>query len=261
MINEHSLELASHVFTKNLVRCLTNQLAVEDRYLHRMAVKAAKAIQSRVSKEPEFAAASVNGLMGSAGAVNFDQITKTKTVEKIVAEANLDALNAILPLFEKLVASPGTSDSKAAASNRQVLAGLMLSVVRARVAASDGADAGCEAALERILFTFARYAYFTSEDEKSGAQPPFTQQSQELFRSRINSSLNSIIAAQKHAASLPYAVVRKIRDAAKSEEFGKFIISMDDTLKDSVKGAFKALKKLSSLVRHLSYTLLKPNLC
>ncbi|BCS23970.1 DNA-directed DNA polymerase POL5 [Aspergillus puulaauensis] len=246
VINEHSLELASHVFTKNLVRCLTNQLAVEDRYLHRMAVKAAKAIQSRVSKEPEFAAASIDGLMGSAGAVNFDQITKTKTVEKIVAEANLDALNAILPLFEKLVASPGTSDSKAAASNRQVLAGLMLSVVRARVSASDAADAGSEAALERILFTFARFAYFTSEDEKSGAQPPFTQQSQELFRSRINSSLNSIIAAQKHAATLPYAVVRKIRDAAKSEEFGKFIITMDDTLKDSVKGAFKALKKLSS---------------
>ncbi|KAL4985234.1 DNA polymerase phi-domain-containing protein [Aspergillus falconensis] len=247
VINEHSLQLASLVFTKNLVRCLTNQLAAEDRYLHRMAVKAAKAIQARVAKEPEFAAASVKGLMGSAGSVNFDQITKTKTVEKIVSEANLDALKTILPLFEQLVASPGTTDSKAAASNRQILASLLLSLVRARVSASDAANEASEAALERILFLFARFAYFTSEGVDSGAQPPLTQQTQELFRSRINSSLNSIIAAQKHAATLPYAIVRKIRDAAKSEEFGKFIISMDDALKDSVKGAFKALKKLSSM--------------
>ncbi|KAL5043349.1 hypothetical protein BDW71DRAFT_210338 [Aspergillus fruticulosus] len=247
VINEHSLQLASLVFTKNLVRCLTNQLAAEDRYLHRMAVKAAKAIQARVAKEPEFAAASVKGLMGSAGSVNFDQITKTKTVEKIVSEANLDALKTILPLFEQLVASPGTTDSKAAASNRQILASLLLSLVRARVSASDSANEASEAALERILFLFARFAYFTSEGVDSGAQPPLTQQTQELFRSRINSSLNSIIAAQKHAATLPYAIVRKIRDAAKSEEFGKFIISMDDALKDSVKGAFKALKKLSSM--------------
>lgn len=222
-----------------------NQLAVQDRYLHRMAVKASKSIQTRVSREPEFAAAAVKGLMGTAGSVNFDQVTKTKTVEKIVSEANTDALNTILPLFENLIASPGTSDSKTAASNRQILAGLLLAVVRGRVSASDADSEGSEAALERILVIFARFAYFTSEQ---GAQPPLTSQNQELFRSRINSSLNSIIAAQKHAASLPYAVVRRIRDAAKSEEFGKFIITMDDTMKESVKGAFKALKKLSGMV-------------
>ncbi|KAL2870992.1 DNA-directed DNA polymerase POL5 [Aspergillus lucknowensis] len=247
VLNEHNLQLASLVFTKNLVRCLTNQLAVEDRYLHRMAVKATKAIQARVSKEPEFAAASVKGLMGSAGSINFDQVTKTKTVEKIVSEANVEALNQILPLFEQLIASPGTSESKAAASSRQVLAGLLLSMVRSRVSASDAADQASEAALERVLVIFARFAYFTSEEKKGGVQPPLTQQTQELFRSRINSCLNSIIAAQKHATTLPYAIVRKIRDAAKSEEYGKFIIAMDDVLKESVKGAFKALKKLSSM--------------
>ncbi|KAL5334247.1 DNA polymerase phi-domain-containing protein [Aspergillus crustosus] len=247
VLNDYDIQLASLVFTKNLVRCLMNQLAVEDRYLHRMAVKAAKAVQTRVSKEPEFAAAAVTGLMGPVGSLIFDQVTKTKTVERIMSEANLDALTAVLPLFEKLVASPETTDSKTAASNRQVLANLLLTMVRSRVSASEAADEGSEAALERILFIFARFAYFTSEDNKSGAQPPFTEQTQELFRGRINSCLNSIIAGQKHAATLPYAVAKKIRDAAKSEEFGKFIISMDDSLKESVKGAFKVLKKLSSM--------------
>lgn len=247
---ETPLPLASLVFTKNLVRCLTNQLAVEDRYLHRMAVKAAKTIHARVSKDPEFAAASIKGLMGSAGSVNFDQATKTKTVEKIVVEANLDALKQIVPLFEKLITCPGTSDSKAAASSRQFLAGLLLSVVRSRASTNDEAQDGIYDVLEHILFTFVRFAYFVEKDGENhgqaAAEPALTEQTQELFRSRINSCLNSLIANQKYATELPYAVVRKIRDAAKSQEYGKFIIAMDDTLQDSVKSAFKSLKKLSS---------------
>jgi DNA polymerase phi len=237
------------VFTKNLVRCLTNQLAVEDRYLHKMAVKAAKTMQTRVSKEPEFAAACISGLMGSAGAVNFDQATKTKTIEKIVVEANLDALKQIVPLFETLVASPATSDPKIAASNRQFLAGLLLSIVRSRASAGGEAEGGMQDILEHILFIFVRFAYFVDKDGGAqGANPAFTQQTQELFRNRINSCLNALIASQKYATTLPYAVVRKIRDAAKSEEYGKFIIDMDDTLRESIKTAFKSLKKLSSKV-------------
>jgi DNA polymerase phi len=258
VINECPLQLASLVFTKNLVRCLTNQLAVEDRYLHRMAVKATKSIQARVAKEPEFAAASVIGLMGSAGSVNFDQATKTKTIEKIVVEANFDALKQIVPFFEKLIASPGTDDAKAAAASRQSLAGLLLSIVRSRASASEESQDSFQAVLEQILFTFVRFGYFMPKDD-TAVQPALTQQSQELFRNRISSCLNSLIANPKYATTLPYAVVRKIRDAAKSEEYGKFMINMDETLRDSVKAAFKSLKKLSSMVsprrfRKISFT-------
>ncbi|KAH8427801.1 DNA-directed DNA polymerase POL5 [Aspergillus melleus] len=251
VLNEAPLHLASQIFTKNLVRCLMNQLAVDDRYLHKMAAKSAKTIQTRVAKEPEFAGASVIGLMGTAGSVNFDQVTKTKTVEKIVSEANLDALKQIVPLFSKLVASPGTDDSKTAASTRQILAGLLLAIVRSQASTSGDSHDEAESLLEHILFTFVQFAYFTEgEEKKAAAQPALTQQTQELFRSRITSCLNSLIASQKHAATLPYAVVRKIRDAVKSGEYGKFIINMDDTLNESVKTSFKSLKKLSNTEKH-----------
>lgn len=225
-----------------------NQLAVEDRYLNRMAVKAAKSIQSRVGKEPEFAAASIEGLMGPAGSVNFDQVTRTKTVEKIVADANLDAVKQIVPLFEKLVAQPGTDDDKAAASSRQTLAGLLVTIARGK-AASQGAQDDVESILEHILFIFVRFAYFTGKDgSKKSVQPDLTEKTQELFRSRINSSLNSVISNQKHAATIPYAVICKIRDSVKSEEFGRFIIDMGDPVQESMKTAFKSLKKLSGMV-------------
>lgn len=222
-----------------------NQLAVEDRYLHRMAAKSAKSIQARVSKEPQFAAAAINGLMGSTGSVNFDQVTKTKTVEKIAVEANLDALKKIVPLLEKLITKPGTDDSKAAASSRQFLANLLMSIVRSRVSTQDNED-GIQAVLEHILTIFVRYAYFTPTETEKGPRPAVTPQTQELFRSRINSCLNSLIASQKYAATLPYAAIRRIRDAAKSEEYGKFIINIEGDLGDSVKAAFKSLKKMVS---------------
>ncbi|KAJ5533166.1 hypothetical protein N7494_009718 [Penicillium frequentans] len=249
VLNEGSPEQASHIFTKNLVRCLTNQLAVEDRYLHRMAVKAAKAIQTRVSKEPGFASAAVCGLMGSSGAVNFDQATKTKTIEKIVADANREALEDIIPLFEKLLNRPEASDEKLAASNRQFIAGLLLSVVRGKAATgnSDDSEDDFQSTLEQILSILVRFAYFPNTSNVSSApQPALSQATQEMLRNRINSSLNSLLTSQTYASTIPYAVVKQIRDAAKSEEYGKFIINIDDKIQESVKTAFKSLKKLST---------------
>jgi DNA polymerase phi len=235
------------------MRCLTNQLAVEDRYLHRMAVKAAKAIQARVSKEPGFAAVAIRGLMGTSGTLNFDQATKTKTVEKIVAEANHEALEEIVPFFEKLIQKPGTTDEKTASSNRQFVAGLLLSIVRSKASATEDDADDLQASLEQLLSIFVRFAYFMDAGKGSSApEPPLSQATQELLRNRINSCLNSLISNQKFAATLPYVVVKQIRDAAKSGEHGKFIIDIDDKLQDSVKAAFKSLKKLSGKVRNNS---------
>lgn len=221
--------------------------------MHRMAVKAAKAVQARVSKEPGFAAAAVRGLMGTSEIVNFDQATKTKTIEKIVADANSDALTEIIPVFEKLILNPGTTEEKAAASNRQFVAGLLLSIVRAKAATGNSdSEEDYQSVLEQILFIFVRFAYFMD----SAPKPALSQATQELLRNRINSSLNSLLASQKYAATIPYAVVRQIRDGAKSQEHGKFIINIDDKLQDSVKAAFKSLKKLSSKVCHLQLLLL-----
>lgn len=248
-INDGTAQQASHTFTKNLMRCLTNQLAVEDRYLHRMAVKAAKAIQARVSREPEFAAVAIRGLMGTSGTLNFDQATKTKTVEKIVAEANHEALEEIVPFFEKLIQTPGATDEKTAASNRQFVAGLLLSIVRSKASATEGDADDLQASLEQILSIFVRFAYFMDTGKGSTVpEPALSSATQEMLRNRINSCLNSLISNQKFATTLPYVVVKQIRDAAKSGEFGKFIIDIDEKLQDSVKAAFKSLKKLSGKV-------------
>lgn len=240
IIDESTLHRAEAVFTKNVVRCLMNQLAVEDRYLHRMAVKAAKTIQKRVSNEPPFAAIAVKGLL--SGSLQFDQITKTKTVEKIVLEADAESLQIIIERLEHLIATPGIEEAKAAASSRQYLADLFVSVVRTRSPAGEEFTP----VLQYILSILVRYAYFGGE--QGGANPAISSASQELFRNRINSCLNSLISNIKDPAEVAYTVVRQVRDLQKSEEYGKFIIEIDGTIAESVDAAFKSLKKLSSKV-------------
>lgn len=250
--------LAAATFTKNLVRCLMNQLAVEDRYLHRMATKAAKAIQARVAKTPEFAAAAVSGLMGPSGAINFDQITKSKTIEKIVTEADHTALKQIIPLFEGFIANPGVDDSKVAASNRQLLANLFLSIVRSRSSSTkDTTDpADLEETMKSILLVLVRFAYFQEtggrESDRSAPKPQLTEATQDLFRNRIMSCLNTLITNRKNPSALPYNVVRKIYETDRDGDSGKFVIEMDDSIRESVDSAFKTLKKIAHKVALIS---------
>ncbi|PGH31412.1 DNA polymerase phi subunit [[Emmonsia] crescens] len=249
-MNEAPPHLAALVFTKNLMRCFMNQLAVEDRYLHRIATKALKSIQARVGREPEFIVAAINGLMGATGAVNFDQITKTKTVERMISAVTADSLKEIIPLFEHMIARPGMDDVKAAASTRQQLTGHLLSVVRTQASAiNTTASDDLQSSIESVLLLLARFAYFVpdenNKDRQTLPEPPVTEATQELFRNRMMSCLNIVISGRKSPAAVPYAVVRKIHEMDGEGDWGKFVIEMSDDIKESVASAFKTLKKLT----------------
>ncbi|KAL2369832.1 hypothetical protein RJ035_007273 [Blastomyces gilchristii] len=250
-MNEAPPHLAETVFTKNLMRCFMNQLAVEDRYLHRIAAKALKSVQARVAREPEFIVAAINGLMGPTGAVNFDHITKTKTVEKMISAVSADTLKEIIPLFESMIARPGMEDVKAAASTRQQLTAYLLSVVRTQAAAINATDSDeLQSSIESVLFLLARFAYFISNEnaksKQTPAEPPVMEATQELFRNRLMSCLNIVISGRKSPAAIPYAVVRKIHEMDVDGDWGKFVIEMGEDIKGSVAAAFKTLKKLTS---------------
>ncbi|OJD12938.1 hypothetical protein AJ78_06544 [Emergomyces pasteurianus Ep9510] len=245
-MNEAPPHLAGLVFTKNLMRSFINQLAVEDRYLHRIATKALKSVQARAGREPQFIVAAVNGLMGASGAVNFDQITKTKTVEKMISAATADSLKEIVPLFEQMIAKPGMSNVKAAASVRQQLAGHLLSVVKAKASAVNTATSGeLYSSIESVLFLLARFGYFLPDENKPLPEPPIIDTTQELFRNRMMSCLNIVISGRKSPAAIPYAVVRKIHEQDAQGDWGKYVIEMSEGIKESVSSAFKTLKKLT----------------
>ncbi|GAB1310759.1 DNA-directed DNA polymerase [Madurella fahalii] len=76
--------IVTALFSKNLMACLMNQAAKEDRYLHRAALKALKSIEAAVEKTPSLLPTVLRELLGKQGAYNFDQRTNTKTVDRLL---------------------------------------------------------------------------------------------------------------------------------------------------------------------------------
>lgn len=55
-----------------------------DRFLHRAADKSLKVLQGRIEEAPHQSTFILAGLTGNHGVYNFDQVTKTKTIDKIL---------------------------------------------------------------------------------------------------------------------------------------------------------------------------------
>lgn len=105
--------IVSNLFTRNFMVCLMNQAAKEDRYLHRAAIKALKAIEAVVEKAPPLLPIILKELLGKQGAYNFDQRTNTKTVEKLLAQTTPSTVKPVLKLLQlRDPAKSGLDESK-----------------------------------------------------------------------------------------------------------------------------------------------------
>jgi DNA polymerase phi len=76
--------LLENLFSPNLMRCIINQLSKEDRFLHRAADKTLKVLLQTIEENSSAAIEILPRLISDNGVYNFDQVTKTKTVDKIL---------------------------------------------------------------------------------------------------------------------------------------------------------------------------------
>jgi len=76
--------LAKELFTRNLMKCLINQAAKEDRYLHRAAFKTLHIVEKTVEAHPELLIPVLKELTGKFGLYDFDQRTTSKTIENLL---------------------------------------------------------------------------------------------------------------------------------------------------------------------------------
>ncbi|KAK0624760.1 DNA polymerase phi-domain-containing protein [Bombardia bombarda] len=94
----HSFIVES-LFSKNLMTCLMNQASREDRYLHRAALKALKAIEVITENEPSILPTILKQLLSKQGVYNFDQRTNTKTVDKLLQCTTPSTIKSVLKIL------------------------------------------------------------------------------------------------------------------------------------------------------------------
>ena len=204
------------LFGPNFLKCLVNQLASKDRYLHRAARKSLDAIHARVEREPEVAGIVVEEL--SEKFINFDVLTKTKTLERLVSQADMDTLRKIIIRFGNLIIEPKTkpNDEEAAAMTRKILADCLTSVVKPdKASPQHGAvDIKHQDCMLQITALFLRHAYFQVKYDVDQRQqipvPPISTSTRDMFKTRLMSALKCLMTNSDEPAFYPYRVLTTI---------------------------------------------------
>ncbi|GAO18123.1 uncharacterized protein UV8b_02917 [Ustilaginoidea virens] len=89
------------LFSRNLMSCLLNQAAKEDRYLHRAATKSLKTVEAVVSEHPALLAPVLKNLLGKNGSYTLDQRTNCKTASTLLQNVNEQNMAAVLAVIKQ----------------------------------------------------------------------------------------------------------------------------------------------------------------
>lgn len=85
------------------MRCLINHVQEEDRFLHRAADKSLTVLIHTVHANRKLLPIVLPHIISHNGSYNFDRITKTKTVERLLALVEDDSAAKVLNILREQV--------------------------------------------------------------------------------------------------------------------------------------------------------------
>ena len=248
------LSILSSIFSENLMRCLMNQLASPERLLHLAAQKAIKCVFTRVSRDPSATTTILNGLTRpSGGPINFDQITKTKTIARLLGNVQDDGLMDLLPFFRDTFAQASEQDGKAVESRKRLAADQLVSLTKNRltsISAQATVPSKSSAFVTQVLILLAEHAYFIRKPRVSAdamvADSSSSKLSSEMFYSRISSCLNHILAVCAEPATFCYDLVAWIRSTKRGDNGLTLVFDAEDIIGKTVEKAWMMVEKIHS---------------
>lgn len=233
------------------MRCLINQLASKERYLHLAAEKTVKSIMSRADLEPSVASIALRGLLANTSDQNlsFDILTKTKTVERLMVLGDDSSLRHFVPeLCDKLV-RPGVNDEKDATARRQITIDQLTILLKSRQSSvkqdphsSDSLGLTCH-----ILEVLATYSYFSMEKSHPNLAdcpvPPMSERTQQTLRSRLSTCLSFLLTRNSEPAFFASHVVDVILRHEANERMHS-ILELTGTLGETIPNARTFLENI-----------------
>ena len=245
--------LIPEMFTPKFMRSLINQLASADRTLHRAAEKTVKSMTIRSSADSQSTVRILTALLtGPHGDINFDHITKSKTIETLLSHVTESEADQVISLYQRMMLYPGSQDEKLAASRRALAADHLIFVVRnqhTNVSNADVASAG-GVIISNILNLLAKFAYFDLDISADSAlirpDPPIAQTSRQVFRSRISSCLAHLSTKPSVCAHFAYTLAKTMRDGGSSPGNEKTLLEADESVSAILNKASRVLDEAST---------------
>lgn len=247
MIAQVSEDALSALYSPNLMRTLINQSKKEDRFLHSAALTALTSIPAKVNQDPSAALPIFAALTTKHGSIDFDKITKTKTLEHVLLSADDSSLKKIIRHLNSLILRPDTDEQSLADSRRQTIADLLLNTVKHYKRYESTGDLASDEDnwLYKLLEVLVEYAYFVPSKNAKTSKVPLPSigdKSRQLFQDRLASCLTKLLT---------------VGDGSRSE-FALTVIQLIQSKIDhskSLSPAFKADEQVSQTLEHASETL------
>jgi DNA polymerase phi len=217
--------LLRQLFTPNLTRCIINQRAGSQRYLFDAAKAALNSVVARSKQDPSATTGLTQGLI-EEGAANFDQATKTKTIETLLSQSNSEALAGTVDFIQKLMRKPNVKAGEQAQADaqRRMLADLLLSIVRTHKEPSDlfvkhdskQKNATPATWLNSVLDTFIELGY-CEPAESDEVNPALSDSSKSICRTRLSSCVAQLMNLPlADASTAVYGLLKALRSSKRS---------------------------------------------
>jgi DNA polymerase phi len=227
--------------TSNVVACLQNQLKADSRYLQRSAQKAIQAMHARVTKTPTIALAVLRGMLADAGALQFDVVTKTKTIEKRVT-ANDDG--SMCDFLGELFQKPGVGNGNEVTHARKIITDLLANTCMHSLGADqplqesiNDTDVVERSPLVQSRLTIeilVQIAFFVQP-----ADPEVTPASRQYARERIMACLEQALKTKAMGRALLQHIITSVTRFQSQGLQPTF--DFDDSIKAIMKGARRRL--------------------
>ncbi|KAI0378007.1 DNA polymerase phi-domain-containing protein [Hypomontagnella monticulosa] len=225
-------KLIKELFTRNLMKCLINQAAKEDRYLHRAALKSLQATEKAVQASPELLVHVLKEFLGKYGAYDFDQRTNTKTIENLLQWATPDNAKSVLKLLRDPIITGNDGTASELEKFRLVYANYVSKLATQAKPTAEASNVDDEATnvAELGVKELAACAYSIQPQFK----PDLSEKSRETFRRLLASTIGKVMRRRDDAEYLCNAVV-SVEPTA---------VDMGDEIKAERDNALKAIRKL-----------------
>lgn len=234
LIFQKTLELAPpHLlhccFSQNFMRSLINQSTDSKRLLYKISQKALNKIVEICEKDSSHKLLPCLEaiLFGPHGSTNFDKLTRSKTVTKLIGVPSLTPTtlsDLFSTLSSHLIQTTGQEKQQA-----QFVLDTLLHVVRSNKSALTN-----DLIVHPLLEPIVELAFFFAGDEDIN----------NLAKERLYSILSELTNSQEKTCSAQYYVLRIIQ---KKESAGEDLVNpLDDSLSEVRSNGFKVLEKISS---------------
>lgn len=221
--------ITHNVFSQNLLTCLMNQAAKQDRYLHRAATKALKAIEQAADADRDLVPVIIEFLLGKQGAYNFDQRSNSKTVDKLLHLTRPQHAQEVIKNLRQLVLK---SEGDGAENHILVYADYLFRLATIVPTEADAKSSSKGSVGGPALQEFARLAY-----PKSGeVVPGLSEKTKPILRQKLTAALAKFVKRPEDFAEFCNAIM--LIDSSS--------VDMDEELQEELLEALEKLQQLTN---------------